>query len=130
MADAVYRINRTPKDAPTGISSTNFPWLEITESPWKMHLRIINTSTATFRQDQIHTIQRTVSKEKLCSMVSNPEYVVRAAKPEIIRVEGVDMIYNGHHRLAALWIYGEMDVECLLLEAEKTTPPARKSISY
>lgn len=84
-----------------------------------MKLKILNRGTAVFRQDEIHTIQRTIAKDKLFSMVANPEAVVSSPKPEIIRVNGTDLIYNGHHRLATFWIYGEMEVECLLLEAER-----------
>jgi len=106
-------------DHPMGFMSSNFPWLLSDVSPWDMTLKILNRGTAVFRQDEIHTIQRTIAKDKLFSMVANPEAVVSSPKPEVIRVNGADLIYNGHHRLATFWIYGEIEVECLLLEAER-----------
>lgn len=130
IASATTLVNAMKKDAPTGIRSDNFPWLFTPISPWHMNLKHLNKTVSVFKQNEIHTIQRTVNKEKLCSMVSNPEYVVRSAKPEIIRVDGIDMIWNGHHRLATYWIYGEMEVECLLIEAEITQAPRHRSISY
>ena len=127
---AVSLANNLEKNLPTGISTAYFPWGASSLNPRQMHFKILNQSSAILRQDEISTCQRAISKENLCSMVSNPEYVVRSDKPKIVRVDGVDLIYDGHHRLATYWIYGEMEVECLLLEAEKTTPPTRRSISY
>lgn len=79
----------------------------------------MNRRTGVFRQDEIYTIQRTIAKDKFFSMVANPEAVVNSPKPEIVRVNGLDLIYNGHHRLATFWIYGEMSVDCIFLEAER-----------
>jgi hypothetical protein len=106
------------RDDPKGFKSCNFPWLLSDISPWDMNLKILNRGTGVFRQDEIHTIQRTIAKDKLFSMVANPEAVVSSPKPEIIRVNGLDLIYNGHHRLATFWVYGEMSVDCIFLEAE------------
>lgn len=130
IAVATGVVNSMHKDDPTGFKSSNFPWGVVPISPWNMNLKILSTSSAVFRQDEINTIQRSIGKEKLCSMVSNPEYVVQSEKPEIIRLDGVDMIWNGHHRLATYWIYGEMEVECLLHQAEIDTAPKRKTIRY
>ncbi|MFZ9715891.1 MAG: hypothetical protein ACO3CH_00340 [Ilumatobacteraceae bacterium] len=130
IASATTLINAMKKDAPTGIRSDNFPWRPTQIVPWRMNLNHLTKTVVTFRQDELHTSQQTVSKETLCSMVSNPEYVVRSAKPEIVRVDGLDMILNGHHRLATYWIYGEMEVECLLIEAEIAQAPRHRSISY
>jgi len=121
--DQIKQANRIAvsmiPDHPKGFKSSNFPWKLSDTSPWDMNLTILDRRTEVFRQDEIHTIQRTIAKDKLFSMVANPEAVISSPKPEIIRISGTDLIYNGHHRLATLWIYGEMAVECLLLEAER-----------
>ena len=120
--DQIKQANRIAvsmiPDHPKGFKSSNFPWKLSDTSPWDMDLTILDRRTEVFRQDEIHTIQRTIAKDKFFSMVANPEAVISSPKPEIIRVNGIDLIYNGHHRLATLWIYGEMSVDCIFLEAE------------
>lgn len=101
------------------ICSSNFPWLITQVSPWDMKLKITSKSVKVFNQSALYTIQRTVAKDKLRSMVSNPKYLLASPCPEVIRVDGVDMIYNGHHRLASFWLYGKTEVECTFLEAER-----------
>lgn len=111
--ERVMEMTRTPK----GIDCSNFPWPITPVSPWDMKLRITSTSLETFRQEQLHAIQRTVSRDKLLSMIASPKYVIASPRPKVVTVNGTHLIYDGHHRLATLWLLGEDSVECEWLQA-------------
>lgn len=114
--DLLMAMPRTP----TGINCSNFPWPLTPVSPWDMNLTITDKSLHVFRQDELHTIQKTVSRDKLLSMVSSPKYVFASPKPKVVTVAGTHLIYDGHHRLATLWLFGENEVECEWLVAGET----------
>lgn len=101
------------------IDSSNFPWGITDTSPWDMNLKITKKTIQRFKQEDLVTIQRTIARDKLRSMVANPSGVFNSPKPEIVNVDGLNLIYNGHHRLAFMWLYGMDEVDCLLLDAER-----------
>lgn len=119
IAQKSLLINSLKRGELGNICCSNFPWKITDISPWDMNLTILNKTTRTFRQEELCTIQRTIAKDKLRSMVASPKYVISSPKPDIISVDGLNLIYDGHHRLATFWLYGENEVECTLINAEK-----------
>lgn len=111
---ALKQLENIPDTEPNKIA---VPW-EIAERPKIETDRWLDSELRSWNIMELFATQRFIKRDDLTWHLENFDHVPKGQhmNPNVVVVNGSPLIYDGHHRLAAMWLMGAETANCWTLE--------------